>query len=103
MITRLTTPAFSICAEVHVPVPLNVYRHRADLIQEFGRGLRGAFCDAGGALPSADRDDDHLRHAIGLRACGNECAGTVKAGLTAIFRRYGLPERMLMDNGSPWG
>ena len=23
--------------------------------------------------------------------------------LTAIFRRYGLPERMLMDNGSPWG
>jgi len=27
----------------------------------------------------------------------------VKAGLTAIFRRYGLPERMLMDNGSPWG
>jgi hypothetical protein len=37
MITRLTSPAFSICAEVHVPAPLNVYRHRADLIQEFGR------------------------------------------------------------------
>src|SRR6476660_5480500 len=34
---RLTLPAFSICAEVHVPAPLNVYRHRADLIQEFGR------------------------------------------------------------------
>jgi hypothetical protein len=33
----LTSPAFSICAEVHVPAPLNVYRHRADLIQEFGR------------------------------------------------------------------
>src|SRR5438477_6451990 len=37
MITRSTSPAFSICAEVHVPAPLNVYRHRADLIQEFGR------------------------------------------------------------------
>src|ERR1700747_174483 len=37
MITRLTSPTFSICAEVHVPAPLNVYRHRADLIQEFGR------------------------------------------------------------------
>jgi len=37
MITRLTSPASSICAEVHVPAPLNVYRHRADLIQEFGR------------------------------------------------------------------
>ena len=37
MITRLTSLAFSICVEVHVPAPLNVYRHRADLIQEFGR------------------------------------------------------------------
>jgi len=27
----------------------------------------------------------------------------VQAELTAIFRQYGLPERMLMDNGSPWG
>jgi transposase InsO family protein len=47
--------------------------------------------------------DDHSRYAVGLRACGDERAGTVKAELTAIFRRYGLPERMLMDNGSPWG
>ena len=23
--------------------------------------------------------------------------------LTAIFRRYGLPRKMLMDNGPPWG
>src|SRR5271169_6534420 len=37
MITRLTYSAFSICAEVHVPAPLHVYPHRADLIQEFGR------------------------------------------------------------------
>jgi transposase InsO family protein len=28
---------------------------------------------------------------------------TVQGELTAIFRRYGLPQRMLMDNGSPWG
>jgi len=27
----------------------------------------------------------------------------VKARLTGIFRRYGLPRKMLMDNGSPWG
>ena len=47
--------------------------------------------------------DDHSRYAIGLRACGDEREGTVKAELTAIFRRYGVPERMLMDNGSPWG
>jgi transposase InsO family protein len=47
--------------------------------------------------------DDHSRYAVGLRACGDETEGTVQAELTAIFRRYGLPERMLMDNGSPWG
>jgi len=38
-----------------------------------------------------------------LQACRNEQTGTVKEHLTATFRRYGLPERMLMDNGSPWG
>jgi transposase InsO family protein len=47
--------------------------------------------------------DDHSRYAIGLRACGDEREGTVQGELTAIFRRYGLPERMLMDNGAPWG
>ncbi len=27
----------------------------------------------------------------------------VQQRLTATFRRYGLPNTMLMDNGSPWG
>jgi transposase InsO family protein len=47
--------------------------------------------------------DDHSRYALCLQACRNEQTGTVKERLTATFRRYGLPERMLMDNGSPWG
>lgn len=47
--------------------------------------------------------DDHSRYALGLRACGDETAATVEGELKAIFRRHGLPERMLMDNGSPWG
>ena len=47
--------------------------------------------------------DDHSRYALGLRACGDEREATVTAELIAIFRRYGLPQRMLMDNGSPWG
>lgn len=28
---------------------------------------------------------------------------TVKEGLTTVFREYGVPLRMTMDNGSPWG
>lgn len=47
--------------------------------------------------------DDHSRFALGLRACGNERRITVQNDLTAIFHRYGLPERILVDNGSPWG
>jgi transposase InsO family protein len=47
--------------------------------------------------------DDHSRFCIGLRACENEQRPTVKEQLTATFRRYGLPERFLVDNGPPWG
>ena len=47
--------------------------------------------------------DDHSRFALGLQACLDEKATTVKDRLSGIFRRYGLPERMTMDNGAPWG
>lgn len=47
--------------------------------------------------------DDHSRFNLVLRACANEQGETVQAALTAAFRRYGLPERMTMDHGSPWG
>jgi transposase InsO family protein len=47
--------------------------------------------------------DDHSRFSLGLRACPDQLAGTVKGQLSAIFARYGLPWAMLMDNGSPWG
>lgn len=46
--------------------------------------------------------DDHSRFALGLAACGDERQATVKAQLTAVFRRYGLPRAILSDNGSPW-
>ncbi len=47
--------------------------------------------------------DDHSRFLLGLQACPDERGQTVRERLTVIFRCYGLPERMLMDNGSPWG
>jgi transposase InsO family protein len=47
--------------------------------------------------------DDHSRFALGLFACTDECAETVQKHLTTLFRRYGLPERILCDNGPPWG
>ncbi len=47
--------------------------------------------------------DDHSRYALCLSACGQESAATVHERLVWTFRRYGLPERINMDNGSPWG
>ena len=47
--------------------------------------------------------DDHSRYSIGLRACDNERTETVQIELVEMFRHSGLPRRMLMDNGSPWG
>jgi transposase InsO family protein len=46
--------------------------------------------------------DDHSRFALGLVACGNQTTIIVQNALTEIFRRYGMPYRMSMDNGFPW-
>jgi transposase InsO family protein len=47
--------------------------------------------------------DDHSRYLLALRACRNERRETVQPILTELFREHGLPVRMLMDNGPPWG
>lgn len=47
--------------------------------------------------------DDHSRFLIGLQACPDEAGKTVQSHVTALFREFGLPARMLMDNGKPWG
>jgi transposase InsO family protein len=47
--------------------------------------------------------DDHARFSICLKACANEQTLTVQAHLTESFRHYGLPWRIISDNGSPWG
>jgi len=47
--------------------------------------------------------DDYSRFLVGLKACPNQKRMTVQDHLTDIFQHYGLPERMLMDNGAPWG
>jgi transposase InsO family protein len=47
--------------------------------------------------------DDHSRFAVLLQACTDQRGTTVQNALTTVFRRYGLPAAMLMDNGSPWG
>jgi transposase InsO family protein len=46
--------------------------------------------------------DDHSRFLVGLKACPYEHSRVVQKHLRDIFGCYGLPERMLMDNGAIW-
>jgi transposase InsO family protein len=46
--------------------------------------------------------DDHSRFLVGLKACPYEHSRAVQKHLRDIFSCYGLPERMLMDNGAIW-
>jgi len=46
--------------------------------------------------------DDHSRFLVGLKACPHQHARAVQGHLRDIFGCYGLPERMLMDNGAIW-
>lgn len=47
--------------------------------------------------------DDHSRYNVVLRACADERTATVREALIAAFREHGLPQRIAVDNGSPWG
>ena len=47
---------------------------------------KGHFATAAGRCHPLTVVDDHSRYAVGLRACGDERAGTVQAELTAIFQ-----------------
>ena len=58
---------------------------------------------AGGRCHPLTVLDDHSRYLLGLVPCGDERRETVQRALTSIFAEYGLPERMVMDNGLPWG
>jgi transposase InsO family protein len=46
--------------------------------------------------------DDHSRYLVCLKGCIDERQETVRTVLTDVFRRYGLPDRMTMDNGPAW-
>ena len=65
--------------------------------------FKGHFPTSAGRCHPLTVLDDHSRFALGLQACGDERTQTVQDRLRAIFRVYGLPDRLLMDNGSPWG
>ncbi len=47
--------------------------------------------------------DDHSRYAVCVAACASQGLVPVKAQLRRTFKRYGLPQALFVDNGTPWG
>lgn len=47
--------------------------------------------------------DDHSRYTVVLEAADNQRHRIVQNATQAAFERYGLPDVILTDNGSPWG
>jgi transposase InsO family protein len=64
--------------------------------------FKGHFAAGAGRCHPLTILDDHSRFSLCLQACPNEREQTVQDRLVRVFERYGLPDRMLMDNGSPF-
>lgn len=47
--------------------------------------------------------DDHSRYCLLVKACSNQRIETVQLSLIEVFKKFGLPKKMTMDNGTPWG
>ena len=47
--------------------------------------------------------DDCSRYSLGVFACDNQRGTTVKSHFRDVFRRYGIPRGIYVDNGNPWG
>lgn len=65
--------------------------------------FKGHFALAGGRCHPLTVLDDCSRFNLCLAACGDEQGPTVQGHLRAAFRRYGLPQWIITDNGAPWG
>ncbi len=85
-------------------------KHRAFVRFEHGApnafwqmDFKGHFALAQGRCHPLTVLDDHSRYNLCLQACANEQGLTVQSRLTCVFGRYGLPLRIGVDNGSPWG
>ena len=87
------------CAQEH---PGRYHRFEREQPNELWQmDFKGDFAMARGRCHPLTIVDDHSRYALGIEACGTQQDRSTRERL--VFRRYGLPDAMLMDNGSPWG
>lgn len=65
--------------------------------------FKGHFAVGSGRCYPLTVIDDHSRYALCVRALAGESGELTRPALIEVFRRYGLPDRMIVDNGSCWG
>lgn len=65
--------------------------------------FKGPLATVGGPAQALTVLDDHSRFNLCLKALPDQTRESVKPALTETFRLYGLPNSIIMDNGSPWG
>lgn len=87
-------------SEKHKPWKRFEHENPNDLWQ---MDFKGHFETASGRCHPLTLLDDHSRFSLLIRSCANQQVITVKQALTETFREYGIPLRMTMDNGPPWG
>lgn len=64
--------------------------------------FKGWLTTGEGRVDPFDILDDHSRYSLCLKVADQEEL-TVRSLLETTFRTYGMPNRILCDNGSPWG
>lgn len=64
--------------------------------------FKGWFQTGSGRCEPFDVLDDHSRFNLHLNAYGDQQEATVKQCLSSVFGEYGMPVKILCDNGSPW-
>lgn len=90
--------------EATPPVPHAWHRFEAAAPNDLWQlDFKGPLPQRQGRLYALSVLDDHSRYLVGLVGCADQTDATIRTEMTALFRRYGLPWRILTDNGPPWG
>lgn len=86
------------------PAPASFIRFERSRPNELWQmDFKGHFAHDAGRCHPLTVLDDCSRFSLCLAACADERTATVEDCLIPTFRRYGLPEALLVDNGAPWG
>lgn len=76
------------------------HEHPNDLWQ---MDFKGPIPTATGSWNALTVLDDHSRFSLGIQICRRQTYGDTQSVLIPVFKEYGVPKRMTMDNGNPWG